>query len=797
MSEFVDVRMVDGLALPYLAGAEAALADADLDPIFDAAWQALLLAFPGLSLQPLFDAIPIDRLADMVDAVRTQGEEPPNPFLWFTLPCDEAIVDSLVPALETLPMVDVASRRMPLFPASTVSWGTNPDAIRTLQIQSAPNGVDAIYGWQVEGGTGEGVQLVDIESGWNLGHEELLTARIRSASVFGSADTNHGTAVAGILVGADNGVGTIGIVPDASLALVTENRGNAPNLAAAITLAAFAAGVGGVVLIELAQSFFAVNPGPDIVVEADRAVQAAIRLATLFGITVIEPAGNSRVNLDNLPLLAHTRPGSPTFVDSRAIVVGAAELAAPTLDHWARTFSSFGTRVDCFAAGSLIRAPSGAAADAYGNFGGTSGASAIIAGVAAAIQGMAVAATGAPLAPTDIRRLFRSPDLGTAIPDTAQGGVGTMPDLRKISRSQGWARVLPVGATAASGDSLVMAHLDADNRLVRRHWASLPGWGPPVPLPAPEDRVELTPCQPAVMSVQEQAPLLRQKHSALLVGPGGVHHIWWDSLGQTGDLTTPVAPLSTAAQGRSLAAVRAGHDRVVVAATSPEGRLVVFTGHPDGLSSGMSVPLVLGAGMYRRSGGPAIASRAPGLADVVVIEDGGSLNWFTGTTLATIGTGWSQGVNEPSQTSMEPGARPALLAVGDTLLAATVGSEGWLRVTIIDPVAGTIDVPVVVDVQVTMATSGPVALARSRTKVVVLGVDTEGVLWRATRPVTGGDWTELVAVDSDRAISGFGGVAAASMADLGVMALVVGRDGRILSSLSGDGSTWPPLQPVP
>ena len=66
----VDVQVIEGLALPYVPGAEAGLADPGLDPLFNAAWQAFVAAFPGLSLQPLFDGTPVEQLADLVDAVR-------------------------------------------------------------------------------------------------------------------------------------------------------------------------------------------------------------------------------------------------------------------------------------------------------------------------------------------------------------------------------------------------------------------------------------------------------------------------------------------------------------------------------------------------------------------------------------------------------------------------------------------------------------------------------------------------------------------------------------------------------
>lgn len=41
MTALVDLQVIDGLGLPYAAGAEAALLDGVLDPVFNLAWQAL------------------------------------------------------------------------------------------------------------------------------------------------------------------------------------------------------------------------------------------------------------------------------------------------------------------------------------------------------------------------------------------------------------------------------------------------------------------------------------------------------------------------------------------------------------------------------------------------------------------------------------------------------------------------------------------------------------------------------------------------------------------------------------
>ena len=808
MATPVDLKLIEGLDLPYTPGAEAGLLDSALDPIFNAAWQAFLGLFPGQTLLPLFDDLPVDQLADLVDGARLSGEEPPNPFVWFTLDVDDADIDAIVAALLALPMVVFAAPRPLPVIAAAVSYGTNPLASseQTFQILPAPFGVDAIYAWQIAGGAGDGARVGDIEEGWRLDHDELKTAKITRRSVFGTPtakDIDHGTAVAGILVGADNGVGTVGIAPDAQLDLLSMTRAaGKQNLAGAISVAAATLTAGDVLLLELAQNFFEGGKDPDLLVEFHPPVQDQIRLAVARGITVIEPAGNlDGLDLDKFPFLAHTRPESPAF--SGAIVVGGATDTAPVTGTWFR-HGAFGSRVDCFAAFTQIQSPSASATDAFQEFGGTSGASAIIAGVAASLQAMIKAASdGRILLPADVRRVLSSPGLGTLPTDNLAAKIGPMPDLRKITRALGLQRILPVGAAAIGGDALIMVHLDADNRIVRRHFTLLTGWGQPVPSPTldgsvhPGDLFELTAAQPAVTSTDETTPITRLVHDAFFSGPSGIHSMFWDSRMQAGNVITPIANRTTAAQGKALAAVRTDELLVVLAAVNPDARLVVLTGDPQTLHSSTSGTSQIDPfGLYRRVAGPAIASRGPGLADIVAIEDGGALNWFTGALPAAAGSGFSGPITEPSAVQFDPGARPALMPTGRLLLAAAVGTDGSLRVATIDPVLLTMDVPVEVDATVSIARSGPVALGRTAFSAVVVAVDSQNTVRAATRPIGGGSWTPLIPLVSLVAISPLGGVTVVSI-DLGVMAIAVGVDGVVCSALSVDGLIWSPLIPLP
>jgi hypothetical protein len=101
-----------------------------------------------------------------------------------------------------------------------------------------------------------------------------------------------------------------------------------------------------------------------------------------------------------------------------------------------------------------------------------------------------------------------------------------------------------------------------------------------------------------------------------------------------------------------------------------------------------------------------------------------------------------------------------------------------------------------VDPSVTIDTFGPVSLGLAAQNAVVLGVDKEGVLRAATRPIAGGDWTPLLPVLSAIKPSPLGGVTAVTI-DIGVMAIVVGVDGVTCFSISPDGLIWPPLIPLP
>lgn len=61
-----------------------------------------------------------------------------------------------------------------LCPLPAVNWQDDPRAARQGYIDPAPRGIDAKYAWTFPGGDGAGTNVVDIERGWDLKHEDLV-----------------------------------------------------------------------------------------------------------------------------------------------------------------------------------------------------------------------------------------------------------------------------------------------------------------------------------------------------------------------------------------------------------------------------------------------------------------------------------------------------------------------------------------------------------------------------------------------------------------------------------------------
>jgi serine protease len=339
----------------------------------------------------------------------------------------------------------------------------NPDDDDLFEMQGylkpAPVGIDANSVWQ-RNAKGEGVALIDLENGWYPFHEDLAPA---PPIIFGDNYTpgaDHGTSVLGIAIGRDNDRGIVGVAPGvSSVRLVSryhEKETSGSEVACAIGLAISLLQPGDVLLLEVQRDF---KP-----TEIDNMDFTAISVAVAHGIIVIEAAGNGNLNLDHVVSQDGARSlntKSPRYKDSGAIVVGACrsrsvEIKNGIRGHRRHGRSNYGSRVNCYAWGEDIVTASttygepnnGLSRYTYGNnvpkFGGTSGASAIIAGAALLLQSLYEAKKNARLLPNvtgpsqNMRAVLSDTETGTGQQLNYESDpIGVMPDLKSIIKKLG------------------------------------------------------------------------------------------------------------------------------------------------------------------------------------------------------------------------------------------------------------------------------------------------------------------------------------------------------------------------
>ena len=314
-----------------------------------------------------------------------------------------------------------------------VNPADDPRSTNQGYLGAAPAGIDALWVWQWASGTGIG--FVDLERGWTLNHEDLAAAGINLVSGLNQDFHGHGTAVLGEVVAVDNALGGVGIAPGATARVVSQWRNATTySTAAAILSASQAMSAGDVLLLEAQTHIASLTNMP---VEVEVAVFDAIRHAVDDGIIVVEAGGNGGNDLDNYRDASNRRVLNRTstdFRDSGAIMVGAGSSAAP---HARLGFSNHGSRIDCYAWGENIDTAGdgwqGMSTTAYTTgFGGTSGASPMVAGAALLLQSWRKRSINRVYSPELLRDRLSSAALNTASANPAADRIGVMPNLRAI-----------------------------------------------------------------------------------------------------------------------------------------------------------------------------------------------------------------------------------------------------------------------------------------------------------------------------------------------------------------------------
>jgi serine protease len=300
---------------------------------------------------------------------------------------------------------------------------------RQSYLQANPLGVNAVAVRGLPGGHGENVKIVDIETGMNANHEDLTTFWIGNLP----EDSDHGTAVMGILGGRQNSFGITGIAPLASLGFYGFIEGNQDvvddpymtGILRAITEATLQLEAGDVLVIE--QHMLGPDQNKWTTVEYWDPIYEALKVATDKGIHCVAAAGNGASNLD---AAAYERKFDVTFRDSGCVIVGAGRSQSLQV----LGFSNYGSRVDAFGIGEnvtttgygdLYSRGNGGIHNYTGYFNGTSSATPVVAGAIALVSSIAES-QGKVVSPRQMREALRN----TGAPQNGSPSrrIGNLPD---------------------------------------------------------------------------------------------------------------------------------------------------------------------------------------------------------------------------------------------------------------------------------------------------------------------------------------------------------------------------------
>lgn len=330
-------------------------------------------------------------------------------------------------------------------------WGQTTPPLDNEQgyLGRSPVGVGARYAWDLRGGAGKDVRIIDVEHGWDLRHQELANLGIKCLDRSCPQDDLHGTAVLGVLASPHDGEGIHGLAPEALVGLAPVFREDDVGSDEQILVNVAAACEPGTVILLERQARRVdehdVIVSPFLPLEAFAPARHAIRsMICTRGIHVVQSAGNGSTSIDH-----EVRDTLTGWSDTGAIVVGASDGG-----HRRHPRSNRGRRVNLYSSGwGVLTAGGTGFCDFWGDdskapgscyakqaLDATSSATAIVGGAVACLSGI-LRAAGVRLSPLELRTLLfetghdgcpnegigRQPDLESAIARLRQGGVPILP----------------------------------------------------------------------------------------------------------------------------------------------------------------------------------------------------------------------------------------------------------------------------------------------------------------------------------------------------------------------------------
>lgn len=299
-----------------------------------------------------------------------------------------------------------------------------------FQGYSGSAGVKMEYAWDL-GFTGSGINVRDIEYGFNSNHEEFNEANAFIApdmTVSFEAEQDyaeHGTAVFGVMYSDNGDYGTTGMAYGAEeLVLFPEWQQSGYNRVNAVAACLSNSSAGDVVLYEMQTGGALGDFAP---AEYNNVIWDLTKAGSDVGIVIIAAAGNGNENMDDPAYLSYMDRG-----DSGAIIVGA---GTNNSQHDRLGFSTFGERVDVqgwgvgvFTTGyGSFTQVGGDFNQSYSYFSGTSSATPIVASCAIVLQSCYHSLTGEYLTGQEMRELLKT----TGVPQGtgAFGNIGPFPNM--------------------------------------------------------------------------------------------------------------------------------------------------------------------------------------------------------------------------------------------------------------------------------------------------------------------------------------------------------------------------------